>query len=443
MSGEEANEARQIERAGREDIAAFQERKLQQTIQVVMQSNFWRDRFSAAGIDPLSIKHPDDLYGAPTVDKHTYFAALTAEPATYGGLLTRELNEITRDGAIAYRTTGTSGKQGKFINTHEGFQIFGNQGLELMKSAGARPGDAVMLTWPLSFWAASWGFYYASRVGPQLIVPAGPPADTAMRIGLIKEYRPSVVVLTPSYALTLGLAARDAGIKLSDYGVRGLLMGGETFGEIKRAKIEEAWGLPGGTRNFYGISEGGPLFAVECEAQDGLHLFEGDTIHQFWRPETNEPAKPGEIAEHVFTSISQRTMATWFNFRTRDAAFYSDEPCKCGRHTRRMWIAERLDDMVKVKGINIFASGVEDLLATVSGVGKEFLLVIGDEDGRESLTLQCEIDIGTNQAEAKALVQKEMQQAWGINFAVECLPPNTLPRTEGKARRWKDLRSKS
>lgn len=443
MSDERAIEARRIEQRTRAEILEFQSGKLPQTVETVMQSEFWRARFAAAGVDPASIKHPDDLYRAPTIDKNTYFAALTAEPATYGGLLTEDVEAIKRQGAIAYRTTGTSGKQGKFINTHDGFQIFGHQGLEMIKSAGGQPGDAVMITWPLSFWAASWGFHYASRLGPFLVVPAGPPADTTMRINLIKEYRPSVIVLTPSYALTLGQAAQEEGITLSEHGVRGLLMGGESFGELKRAQIEQAWGLPGGTRNFYGISEGGPLFAVECEAQNGLHLFEGDTIHQFWKPGANEPAEPGEIAEHVFTSISQRTMATWFNFRTRDAAHYTDEPCKCGRRTRRMWVRERLDDMVKVKGINIFSSGVEDLLTTVEGVGKEFLLVISEEQGRESLTLQIEVDLDADRAATAARVSKEMLQAWGINFAIECLSPNTLPRTEGKVRRWRDLRSKS
>ncbi len=443
MSKKRAEEARRIEQLTRQDILKHQSSNLPATVAAVLRSPFWRDRFASVHVDPTSIKEPDDLYRAPTVDKHAYFAALSSDPTNYGGLLTEDVDAVAKAGAIAYRTTGTSGKQGKFINTHDGFDIFGYQGLELIKAAGGRPGDAVMLTWPLSFWAASWGFHYGSRLGPFLIVPAGPPADTTMRINLIKEYRPSVIVLTPSYALTLGQAALEAGVTLSDHGVKGLLMGGETFGELKRSTIEQAWGLPGGTRNFYGISEGGPLFAVECEAQDGLHLFEGDTIHQFWKPGANEPAAPGEIAEHVFTSVSQRTMATWFNFRTRDAARYTDEPCRCGRHTRRMWIAERLDDMVKVKGINIFASGVEDLLTPIKGVGKDFLLVIGDEQGRETLTLQIEVDSDGDHAAITSQVRKDMQQAWGINFSVECLAPMTLPRTEGKARRWKDLRSKS
>lgn len=376
------------------------------------------------------------------MDKNQYFAALSAGTDDYGGLLLAPLDAIRREGTVTYRTTGTSGKQGRFINTNAGHDFFAAQGAELIKSAGGRPGDAVMITWPLFFWAASWGFYHGCRLGSFLAVPGGPPADTKMRLALIREYRPAVIVATPSYAVTLGQGAREEGMVLAEHGVRGLLMGGETFGKTKRALIEDLWGIPGGTRNFYGISEGGPLFAVECERQDGMHLFEGDTIHQFWRPGENRPAGPDELAEHVFTSISQRTMVTWFNFRTKDGARYTDEPCGCGRHTRRMWIAERLDDMVKVKGVNIFASGVEDLLSAVEGVGREFRLVLDTVQSREVLTLQVELDPAMQEAAIRDGIHALMERAWGINFGIECLGPGTLPRTEGKARRWHDRRPK-
>jgi phenylacetate-CoA ligase len=433
--------AREIEGQSRSDIERFQTEQLRHTVQALTGSPFWCRKFAEADFDPTALTAPDDLYGAPTLDKHQYSAALSGSPGDYGGLLTAPLDDIRREGAITYRTTGTSGKQGRFINTAAGFEVFARQGHELMKFAGACPGDSVLITWPLFFWAASWGFYHGGRFGPYLVVPGGPPADSKMRLGLIREYRPAVIVATPSYALTLGQAAREQKMILADHGVRGLLMGGETFGAKKRAAIEELWGIPGGTRNFYGISEGGPLFAVECVYQDGLHLFEGDTIHQFWKPGENGPAQPGEIAEHVFTSISQRTMATWFNFRTRDGARYSDEPCRCGRHTRRMWIVERLDDMVKVKGVNIFASGVEDLLAAIDGVGREFRLVIDTVRSRDVLTLQVEIQPHIDVRVVADQIRQSMQSAWGIQFDVECLAFGTLPRTEAKARRWHDRRN--
>jgi phenylacetate-CoA ligase len=434
--------ARQVETLGRADIDQYQRSQLPHAVAISVKSPFWRERFGQAGFDPIRLKDPSDLYAAPAIAKADYFRALSTDPENYGGLLTESVDSIRRRGAIVYHTSGTSGKQGHFINTLEDFNVFSAQGAEMIRIAGGNPGDSVLIVFPLTFWAAGWGFCHGARLGNFCLLPAGAPADTAMRINLIKQYRPKIVVSTPSYALVLGAAAREMSVDLGSCGVRGLLIGGETFGETKRDRIEDLWGIPGGTRNFYGISEGGPLFAVECEAQDGLHLFEGDTIHQFWRPGLNEPAAPGELAEHVFTSISQSVMATWFNFRTRDGAFYSDEPCPCGRNTRRMWIAERLDDMVKIKGVNIFASGVEELLAEVKGISSEFRLVVDQVASKDLLTLQIEPIESAESHSIAELIKRKMLDAWSMHFEVECVAPGTLPRTELKARRWLDKRPK-
>ena len=434
--------ARQVETLGRADIDQYQRSQLPQAVAITAKSPFWRERFGQAGFDPSRLKDPCDLYAAPAIAKADYFQSLSTDPENYGGLLTESVESIRRRGAIVYHTSGTSGKQGRFINTLEDFNVFSAQGAEMIRIAGGNSGDSVLIVFPLTFWAAGWGFCDGARLGNFCLLPAGAPADTAMRISLIRQYRPKIVVSTPSYALVLGAAAREMGIGLGSCGVRGLLIGGETFGKTKRDRIEELWGIPGGTRNFYGISEGGPLFAVECEAQDGLHLFEGDTIHQFWRPGLSEPAAPGELAEHVFTSISQSVMATWFNFRTRDGAFYSDEPCSCGRKTRRMWIAERLDDMVKIKGVNIFASGVEELLAEVKGISSEFRLVVDQVAHKDLLTLQIEPLEQTEPHSIAELIKRKMLDAWNMHFEVECVAPGTLPRTELKARRWLDKRPK-
>jgi len=426
----------------RQEIGRHQSQLLPEAIATAARSPYWAKRFKEESAKPERVKSHDDLYDLPTLDKHQYMAALDADEAGYGGLLCQDIEAVKRAGAIIYRSTGTSGKQARFINTHEGFQVFGDQGAQLLAEAGAQPGDHVMITFPLSFWAAGWGIYYGSRALPVTLIPAGAPADGLLRLNLMKEYRPSVVVLTPSYALTLGRQAEAEGFDLRSFGVRGLLLGGEVFPETRRQKIEDLWNVPGGTRNFYGISEGGPLFALECAAQDGLHLFEDDQVHQFWNPERSEPAREGELGEHVFTALRQRVMATWLNFRTRDAAVYTDEPCSCGRTTRRMWVKERLDDMVKVNAVNIFASGVEEILHGVDHVGEEFRLVVDRIDERDKVTLQIEVlPSGERQAILRE-VSKRMHAALGITLEIDPLEPGTLPKTELKARRWLDRRPK-
>src|SRR5215471_2427444 len=424
----------------RREIERVQSELLPQAMAAAARSPYWARRFKEVGTDPDKVRIPADLYRLPTLDKRLYMAALDADGPTYGGFLCQDLEAIKQAGAIIYRSTGTTGKQARFINTHAGFQVFGDQGAQLLTEAGAGQGDFVMITFPLSFWAAGWGIYYGSRALPATLIPAGAPADGLLRLNLIAEYRPSVVVLTPSYALTLGRQAEAEGFDLRSCGVRGLLLGGEVFPDTRRKKIEDLWNVPGRTRNFYGISEGGPLFAVECEAQDGLHLFEDDQVHQFWRADQDEPAEEGELGEHVFTALRQRAMATWLNFRTRDAAVYSDEPCRCGRTTRRMWVKERLDDMVKVKAVNIFASGVEEILHGVEHVGEEFLLIVDRIDERDTVTLRIEV-LPTGRPEAVVReVSKRMHAALGITLKIDPVQPGTLPKTELKARRWLDRR---
>jgi phenylacetate-CoA ligase len=428
---------------GRQEIERRQSRLLPDAIAAAARAPYWAARFGEEGVDPASVRRPEDLYRLPTLDKRRYMASLDADEDGYGGLLCQDLDAVRRAGAVIYHSTGTTGTQARFINTHEGFQVFGDQGARLLEEAGAEPGDVVMITFPLSFWAAGWGIYYGARALPATLIPAGAPADGLMRLHLIRQYRPAVVVLTPSYALTLGRQAEAEGVDLRSCGVKGLLLGGEVFPETRRQAIEDLWNVPGRTRNFYGISEGGPLFALECAAQDGLHLFEDDQIHQFWTPDGNEPVAEGELGEHVLTALRQRVMATWLNFRTRDAAVYTDEPCRCGRATRRMWVRERLDDMVKVKAVNIFASGVEEILHGVDHVGEEFRLVVDRVEDRDTVTLQIEVLPSGDRDAVVRDVTKRTHAALGITLEVDPLDPGTLPKSELKARRWLDRRPRA
>jgi phenylacetate-CoA ligase len=191
------------------------------------------------------------------------------------------------------------------------------------------------------------------------------------------------------------------------------------------------------------------LAGTECEVQEGMHLFEDRAVHQFWEPDVQTPrlVEPGELGEYTFTNLDQRTLATWFNFRTRDSATYSDEPCRCGRPGRRMWIHDRLDDMRKIRGINVFASGVEALMREIPAFGEEFQLVVTEDNvNRVQLTVRTEARQGTAPAaldrEAE-LLREKLQTAFGLRMNVEVKTFGELPRWELKARRWLDLRGQS
>lgn len=433
--------------AEREELQLHKLRKL---IRFLTEKNtYWRDRFRESGVTADGIKSPSQLVELPWLDKHRYLADMEEKPP-YGGLLSQPLDEIESEGAILYHTTGTSGRQGRFINTVAGFRLYGEDVARVVTFAGIEPGQRIMPCFPFSLWALGWGIYHASLMGPYTLVPGGIPIHRELRWELLERYRPDAVILTPSFALHLGKLAGEDGFDLAGLGVRRVLVSGETFAEARRRDIERYWGCAGGVRSFYGLSEGGPMLAgSECEAQDGMHLFEDRAVHLFLEPDKESPQQvaPGELGEYMFTNLDQRILATWFNFRTRDSATYSDEPCSCGRPGRRMWIHDRLDDMRKIRGVNVFASGVEALIREIPTLAEEFQLVVSeDESGRVKLTVRAEapegVDPAARSGEADALTEK-LHTAFGLRMDVEIVRYAELPRWELKARRWLDLRQAS
>jgi len=311
--------------------------------------------------------------------------------------------------------------------------------------AGVRPGDFVMAIFPMSLWAAGWGYYYGARRSRINFLPGGPPYDTRARLEIVMDYRPAALVLTPSYALTLARAAEEQGIDLRKSGVRALVMGGEPFPASRRRKIEDLWGIPGGTRDFSGITEGGPLYmGCECEAQAGMHLHEDFAVFEVVRIGGTEPVAPGELGELVFTTLDQRVMGISFHYRTGDVVRYTDEPCACGRTFRRIHgIEGRVDDMVKVRGINIFASAIEELIRKVPELSDDFMLILERRNDSDEVTVEVEPAVGlpvSRHEEVRLHLEETLRRVMTIRIPVRLAAPGSLPRFELKAKRWVDRR---
>jgi phenylacetate-CoA ligase len=272
------------------------------------------------------------------------------------------------------------------------------------------------------------------------------PFDTRQRFGLIEDFKPTVTVTTPSYILHMAATAREMGIDLKSLGLKFILIGGEPCPDASKKRIEELFDLPGGTRNFMGISELSPpcICGIECEEQDGFHTTSEDTmIYQFLKPDSSEPAKPGEESELVLTSLVQRTLITGFNFRTRDLCIYDDTPCKCGRTSPRFRIIGRHDDMVSISGVNIFASLIEDIVRKIPELGDEFQLVIENRGELSKVTVKVEPQPDTDPTrhpELKKKLEGAITDALTIKLPVEFVEFGSLPRFELKAKRWLDLR---
>lgn len=437
-----------IETASRDELRAHQESKLRPLVDwLYARCPYWTKKFDEIGARPQDIRTLEDLAALPYITKRAYAENMDTHPP-YGEFLCYPEKEINARGAIVYRTTGTTGKQRWFINTHEGFQHFGDQGLRNLWCAGARPGDKVMMTLPLSLWSAAWGFYYGCRKANITFLPAGPPYDTRSRLDIIADYRPTTVVLTPSYALALASAAQERGIDLPKCGVKSLLIAGEPFPQSRRQKIEDAWGLALGAVEFAGITEGGPLYmACECGARCGMHLHEDAAIFEVVQVGGTRPVAAGEMGELVFTALDQRVMGTSFHYRTGDLVTFTEQLCSCGRTFRRInGIQGRVDDMIKVRGVNIFSSAIEDLIRLVPGLSDDFMLVIEHINNTDVVTIEVEPrdDLVDHAAAALgARLEEQVRRVMNIRLPVRLAKRNSLPRFELKANRWQDRRPKS
>lgn len=438
-----------IETAPREEIRALQEKKLrEQARYITSHSKFWEDQFRKAKIAPEDINTIEDLAKVPYMHKEAQAAHLKEANDDYGGFLCRPFDEVIKNCAKAFSTSGTTSKPRRFLMNMDEWAQFADASARAVWNMGLRPGDVGFLPFPLSMWLAGWAFQLAfDKIGITTI-PAGPPIDTKQRLEFIRDYRVTATVTTPSYLLHMAIVAEEMGINLKDLGITHVCTGGEPLPESTRNRIENIFESPGITRNFVGISEVSPpvLVGAECEEQGGFHCcFEDTMIYQFLKVDSSEPAKPGEESELVLTCLDQRTMTTGFNFRTRDLCIYDDSLCKCGRTSPRFKIIGRSDDMVKIRAINIFSSTIEDIIRKFPEMGNEFQLVLEKKGELDLVTVKSEPNLEVDEKDYPVLknkLEEAIKDSLAIKLPVEFVPFGTLPRFELKAQRWLDLRPK-
>jgi phenylacetate-CoA ligase len=438
-----------IETAPREEIRAIQERKLREQVQYIFtNSKFWQGQFMEAKITPDDIRGVDDLARVPYMHKGVHTAHLEKEGSLFGGFLCRPMEEVLKGRGQFLSTSGTTAKARRFLLDMEEWGIYADASARVVWTGGVRPGDVAFLPFPLTLWTAGWVFQLAFEKIGVTSITAGQPFDTKQRFDLIRDFKPTVSVTTPSYILHMAATAKEMGINLKDLGFKHIFIGGEPCPDASRKRIEDLFESPGITRNFMGISELSPpcICGIDCEEQGGFHTASEDTmIYQFLKPDSAEPAKPGEVAELVLTSLVQKTVVVGFNFRTRDLCVYDDSPCKCGRTSPRFKIIGRHDDMVTISGVNIFASGIEDIIRKFPEMGDEFQLVIEKKGELNKVTVKAEPRPEIDQSiypQLKAKLEEAIRSSLTIKLTVEFVAFGTLPRFELKAKRWLDLRPK-
>jgi phenylacetate-CoA ligase len=307
-----------------------------------------------------------------------------------------------------------------------------------LAGAGVRAGMVVHNAYGYGLFTGGLGFHQgAERLGATVVPVSG--GLTARQAILLRDLRAQVLCCTPSYALHIAQAVRESGA--GELALEVGLFGAEPWTEGMRAQLEAALGLE--ALNVYGLSEiVGPGVAAECrEGRDGSHVQEDHFLVEVIDPETEAPVAPGELGELVFTTLTKEALPL-VRYRTGDIASVSAAPCACGRTTVRMGpVQGRRDDMLIVRGVNLYPSQVEHVLLTVEGIAPHYQLVVARPESLDEVTVVCEpVDAGADRGALAERVRHALRERIGVGMAVDVLDPGAVPRSEGKAVRVLDRR---
>ena len=342
--------------------------------------------------------------------------------------------------ARLHASSGTHGKPTVVAYTAADLDAWTELMARCMTMAGVRPGMLVHNANTYGLFTGGHGFHQgAERIGAPVIPVSG--GMTARQAMLLRDLGPQVLIATPSYALVIAHAVRDAGIDPAELRLELGLFGGESWTERLRSQIERA--LPGlRAVNFYGLSEMcGPGVAAECiEARDGLHVHEDHFLVEVVDPDTGAVLDDGAEGELVFTTLLKEAMP-FLRYRTGDIGSLTVEPCRCGRTTARIsGLRGRRDDMITVRGVNVYPSSVEHVLLSLPDVAPHYQLVVERPGDMDELTVQCEPVADVEPVDLRATVGRVLREHLGIRVAVEVLERGAVPRSEGKAVRVVDRR---
>jgi phenylacetate-CoA ligase len=426
----------EFETLPREALDAIQLKRLQQLAEKVYATvPFYKKAFDEKGVKPHDIKCLDDLQKLPFTMKQdlrdNYPFAMFATP----------MENVVR----IHASSGTTGKPTVVGYTRRDIDTWSWLMARTLAAAGTHRGDIVHNAYGYGLFTGGLGFHYgAERLGASVIPVSG--GNTKRQILLMKDFGPTVLTCTPSYALHLSEVAADEGVDFKSLKFRVGVFGAEPWTENMRSEIESQLGLE--AVDIYGLSEVmGPGVAVECiEAKKGLHIFEDHFIPEIIHPETGEVLPYGEQGELVFTTLTKEAFPL-IRYRTRDLSVLYREPCKCGRTMVRMGrITGRSDDMLIVRGVNVFPSQIESVLMARKDVAPYYLLIVDRIEHMDTLQVDVEISEAVFSDAVKDLqhverdIEKDIKDMLGVSCKVRLVEPKAIQRSEGKAQRVIDKR---
>lgn len=425
----------ELETMTREQIEALQVERLKETVKRCMNNPFYKARLEKAGVTPENITFVDDIRRIPFTTKQdlrdTYPFGLASAPLT----------ECVR----LHSSSGTTGNPTVILHTQKDLDEWANQVARNLWMVGLRPNDVFQNSSGYGMFTGGLGFQYgAERLG-MLTVPAA-AGNSLRQIKFMTDFGTTALHAVPSYVTRLYEVMQEQGVDpRKDTKLKVLAIGAEPHSEEQRKRIEKMMGVK--AYNSFGMSEMcGPGVGFECKEQNGLHFWEDYYIVEIVDPETLEPVPDGEIGELVLTSIRREAMPL-LRYRTRDLTRVLGRGCPCGRnHVRLDRMKGRSDDMMVLRGVNIFPIQIEKILMQFKELASNYLITLTTDENNDNMTVEVEIeDLFTDDYQKLIELQKNVKRALKDEILltphVKLVPKGTLPVSEGKAVRVVDKRT--
>ena len=422
----------------KEDKEKIQLERLQKTVKLAYENvDFYKKRFDEIGLKPEDIKTLKDIEKIPFTTKSDLRQAYPL------GLLAVPRDEIVE----IHASSGTTGKPTVTAYTQNDLEIWGECIARGLKMAGAEKDYIIQNAYGYGLFTGGFGIHHGGNKMGAITIPIS-AGNTQRQLDTMVDFQSEILTCTPSYAMYLGESRQKAGIPLEDINLKIGIHGAEMWTNEMRKRIEESLGIK--THNIYGLTEVmGPGVAQECDEQNGMHIQDDHFYPEIINPVTLEPLPKGQAGELVFTTLTKEGMPV-LRYRTRDLCSLMDGECECGRTAVRMSsIKGRSDDMLIIRGINVFPSQVESVVLSMEEFAPRYMLIVDRVNNLDTLTVQVEIrqeyfekaleTIGEIAALEKKLAHR-LQNVLSISAKVQLKEPNTIERSQGKSARVIDKR---
>ncbi len=420
----------------REALEAIQLRRLQTTVTRVYNTvPFYKKRFDEVGVKVDDVSSLDDLRRLPFTYKDNLRDSYPF------GMFTVPMDDVVR----IHVSSGTTGKPTVVGYTARDIQTWSELMARTLMAGGATRGDMIHNAYGYGLFTGGLGFHYgAEKLGASVIPISG--GNTKRQVMIMTDFGPTILTCTPSYALLIAEVAEEMGVDFREFNFKAGIFGAEPWSEQMREEIERKLNIK--AMDIYGLSEIiGPGVSVECiEAQNGLHIFEDHFIPEIIDPDTEEVLPYGTPGELVFTTITKEAFPV-IRYRTRDISVLYPEPCRCGRTIVRMGrVQGRSDDMLIIRGINVFPSQIESVIMEIDGIEPYYQLEVTREGRLDTLTVKVEVNENVFSDEVKNLqnmerkLERNIKEMLSVSAQVKLVEPKSIQRSEGKAVRVIDKR---